>query len=122
MLSDIRIVLVNTSHSGNIGSAARAMKTMGLTKLHLVEPLHYPSAEATARASGADDVLANAIVHTDLISALHGCHQVYGLSARLRHLPVPVLDPRQAVQHIQQQPSQHHVELGRTSEQLVSCF
>ena len=52
---NIRFILVGTTHPGNIGAAARAMKTMGLSNLHLVEPLHYPSAEATARASGADD-------------------------------------------------------------------
>lgn len=127
-LENIRFILVGTTHPGNIGAAARAMKTMGLTTLHLVEPLHYPSAEATARASGADDVLANAIVHTDLMSALHGCHQVYGLSARLRHLPVPVLDPRQAVQHIQQQPDDTQIAVmfgrehsGLSNEELDRC-
>ena len=57
-LDNIRFVLVGTTHPGNIGAAARAMKTMGLSNLHLVTPKHYPSAEATTRASGADDVLA----------------------------------------------------------------
>lgn len=99
----VRFVLVGTTHPGNIGAAARAMKTMGLSNLHLVEPLHYPSAEATARASGADDVLANAIVHQDLLSAIDGCQKVYGMSARLRHLPVPAVTPREAVEQIQQQ-------------------
>ena len=127
-LDNIRFVLVGTTHPGNIGAAARAMKTMGLTKLHLVEPLHYPSAEATARASGADDVLANAVVHSDLVSALDGCHQVYGMSARLRHLPVPVVDPRQAVEQIQQQPDDHKTAIlfgrehsGLTNEELDRC-
>jgi TrmH family RNA methyltransferase len=99
----VRIVLVGTTHPGNIGAAARAMKTMGLTNLHLVQPLDYPSAEATARASGADDVLARAVVHQDLLSAIDGCQKVYGMSARLRHLPVPSVTPRQAVEQIQQQ-------------------
>ena len=103
-LDSIRFVLVGTTHPGNIGAAARAMKTMGILNLHLVEPLHYPSAEATARASGADDILASAVVHDNLQSAIEGCHQVYGMSARLRHLPVPIVDPRQAVKQIQQ----HH--------------
>jgi TrmH family RNA methyltransferase len=127
-LDNIRFVLVGTTHPGNIGAAARAMKTMGLTKLHLVEPLHYPSAEATARASGADDVLANAVVHSDLVSALDGCHQIYGMSARLRHLPVPVVDPRQAVEQIQQQPNEHQTAIlfgrehsGLTNEELDRC-
>ena len=101
-LDSIRFVLVGTTHPGNIGAAARAMKTMGISNLHLVEPLHYPSAEATARASGADDLLASAIVHDSLQSAIEGCHQVYGMSARLRHLPVPIVDPRQAVEQIQE--------------------
>ena len=100
-LANIRFILVGTTHPGNIGAAARAMKTMGLSNLHLVSPKIYPSAEATARASGADDVLATAVVHDSLDAAIAGCHQVLGMSARLRHLPVPVLDPRQAVQHIQ---------------------
>ena len=103
-LDNIRFVLVGTTHPGNIGASARAMKTMGISNLHLVEPMHYPSAEATARASGADDLLASAVVHDNLQSAIEGCHQVYGMSARLRHLPVPVVDPRQAVEQIQQ----HH--------------
>jgi TrmH family RNA methyltransferase len=127
-LDNIRFVLVGTTHPGNIGAAARAMKTMGLTKLHLVEPLHYPSAEATARASGADDVLANAVVHQDLVSALVGCHQVYGMSARLRHLPVPVVDPRQAVAQIQQQSDESEVAIlfgrehsGLSNEELDRC-
>lgn len=97
---NIRFVLVGTTHPGNIGAAARAMKTMGVTQLHLVAPLHYPSAEATARASGADDVLAKSVVHADLASALVGCDQVYAMSARLRHLQVPVRDPREAVADI----------------------
>ena len=103
-LDSIRFVLVGTTHPGNIGAAARAMKTMGILNLHLVEPLHYPSAEATARVSGADDILASAVVHDNLQSAIEGCHQVYGMSARLRHLTVPIVDPRQAVKQIQQ----HH--------------
>jgi len=127
-LDNIRFVLVGTTHPGNIGAAARAMKTMGLSKLHLVEPLHYPSAEATARASGADDVLANAVVHDDLPSAIAGCHQVYGMSARLRHLPVPVVDPRQAVQQIQSYQGDTQVAIlfgrehsGLSNDELDRC-
>ena len=127
-LENIRFVLVGTTHPGNIGAAARAMKTMGLTKLHLVEPLHYPSAEATARASGADDVLASVVVHQDLVSAITGCHQVYGMSARLRHLPIPVVDPRQAVAQIQQQADDSQIAIlfgrehsGLSNEELDKC-
>jgi TrmH family RNA methyltransferase len=127
-LDNIRFVLVGTTHPGNIGAAARAMKTMGLTNLHLVQPKIYPSAEATARASGADDVLASAVVHDTLDDALVGCQQVYGMSARLRHLPVPVVDPREAVAHIQQQTDDAQVAIifgrehsGLTNEELDRC-
>ena len=93
MLSNIRVVLVNTSHPGNIGAAARAMKTMGLTRLCLVEPKNYPDADATARASGADDVLASAQVCADVDEALQGCRFVIGASARSRSIPVPLINP-----------------------------
>jgi TrmH family RNA methyltransferase len=95
MLSSTRLVLLNTSHPGNIGAAARAMKTMGLEELYLVGPKQFPSAEATARASGADDLLAAARVCNRLDEALHGCHLVIGASARARSIPCPLLDPRE---------------------------
>ena len=96
MLENIRIVLVGTTHPGNIGGAARAIKNMGLSRLALVAPLHFPSAEATARASGADDVLAVAEVHADLDAALAGCALVFGATARGRSIPWPAVDPREA--------------------------
>ena len=70
MLASTRILLLNTSHPGNIGAAARAMKTMGLEELCLVRPKQFPAAEATARASGADDLLARARVFDGLEEAL----------------------------------------------------
>ena len=73
-----RIVLVNTSHPGNIGAAARAMKNMGLSELCLVDPQVFPSAEATARASGADDLLSNAQVVDRLDAGLGGASLVIG--------------------------------------------
>ncbi|PCJ32155.1 MAG: tRNA (cytosine(32)/uridine(32)-2'-O)-methyltransferase TrmJ [Gammaproteobacteria bacterium] len=127
-LENIRFILVGTTHPGNIGAAARAMKTMGFSNLHLVSPKIYPSAEATARASGADDVLAKAVVHNSLDEALVGCEQVYGMSARLRHLPVPVLNPREAVAHIQQTSDDAHIAIvfgrehsGLSNEELDRC-
>ena len=69
-LENIRIVLINTTHSGNIGATARAMKVMGLSSLHLVTPAEFPNAQATAMASGADDLLRDARVHDSLDSAL----------------------------------------------------
>jgi len=95
----IRIVLIATSHPGNIGAAARAMKTMGFERLVLVEPKSYPNADATARASGADDVLANAVVCDSLEQALTGCHYVFGLSARERTIPWPQMSPCECAQY-----------------------
>lgn len=96
----VRIVLVDTSHAGNIGAAARAMKNMGLRRLYLVNPKLFPHADATARASGADDVLAQATVCASLDEALAGCALVVGASARLRNLHVPLLDPRQCAEQV----------------------
>ena len=73
MLENIRIVLVNTSHPGNIGAAARAMKNMGLSSLYLVDPKDHPSYEAYSRAVGADDVLGDARVVSTLPEAIEGC-------------------------------------------------
>lgn len=95
MLENIRIVLVNTSHPGNIGGAARAMKNMGLTRLVLVEPRKFPSHECDVRASGATDVLEGAQVVATLEEALVGCNLVLGTSARDRRIPWPLLDPRE---------------------------
>jgi len=96
MLQNIRIVLVETTHPGNIGATARAMKNMGLARLFLVKPQHYPSADATARAAGADDLLAGAVLCDSLDEALVGCGVVFGASARERKIAWPQLDPRQA--------------------------
>jgi len=93
--SEIKIVLVNTTHSGNIGGVARAMKNMGLSDLVLVEPKMFPSEEATARAAGADDVLASATVVATLNDAIADCELVFGTSARERHIPWPIMDPRE---------------------------
>jgi TrmH family RNA methyltransferase len=92
----IRVVLVETSHPGNIGAAARAMKNMGLAELVLVRPQQFPSAEATARASGADDLLARARVAGGIAEAVEGCGLVMGSSARPRTANWRVLDPRAA--------------------------
>ena len=97
-LTGVRVVLINTTHPGNIGAAARAMKVMGLSSLHLVTPKIFPNAEATAMASGADDLLQTAVVHDSLDSALAGCSLVLGTSARLRSLPMPMLDARRAAE------------------------
>lgn len=95
-LDRIRIVLSHTSHPGNLGAAARAMKTMGLSRLYLVRPKEFPSAEADARASGAADVLANAVVCETLEEALTGTVFAAALTARRREMALPVAWPRQA--------------------------
>ncbi len=90
----VRIVLVETSHPGNIGAVARAMRTMGLDDLVLVSPKHFPSPEATARAAGADDLLERARVVGTLADAVTDCGLVYGASARLRTVALPNVNPR----------------------------
>ncbi|MFZ0219500.1 MAG: RNA methyltransferase [Candidatus Aquirickettsiella sp.] len=85
-LSQIRIVLVNTTDPGNIGATARAMKTMGLKQLYLVDPKFFPHVNASVRASSAIDVLAEAIVVDHLALAIQDCHLVFGTSTRTREL------------------------------------
>ncbi len=98
----IRIVMVNTTEAGNIGAAARAMKNMALKNLYLVNPNNYPSAKATARASGADDVLANAIVCNNLNAALIGCDLIIGASARQRTIKWQQLDVKASTKLIKE--------------------
>lgn len=95
MLDHIRIVMVNTTHPGNIGAVARAMKNMGLSDLCLVQPKVFPDESATARASGATDILDAATVVDNLPDALKDCQLVVGASARGRHIPWPVINPRE---------------------------
>lgn len=98
-LNNIRIVLVGTTHPGNIGASARAMKCMGLTQLYLVNPpAGFPGADVTARAAGADDVLNEATVCDTLEAAIRDCAVVIGTTARDRSIPWPVLTPSQCAQ------------------------
>ncbi|KPV95996.1 tRNA (cytidine/uridine-2'-O-)-methyltransferase TrmJ [Pseudoalteromonas sp. P1-9] len=92
-LDKIRIVLVNTSHTGNIGSVARAMKTMGFSKLYLVDPVNPVDSHASALAAGATDVLGNAVVVDTLQEAIADCNTVIGTSARSRTLSWPMVNP-----------------------------
>jgi TrmH family RNA methyltransferase len=98
----IRIVLVDTNHPGNIGAAARAMKNMGLEELCLVRPKRFPDPEAYARASGADDLLDAARVYETLADAIADCGLVVGTSARQRHLPWDLVEPRDCAHTIVQ--------------------
>ena len=128
MLSDIHIVLVETTHPGNIGAVARAMKAMGLGSLRLVKPRCFPSAEATARASGADDLLARARVLSSLEEALADCQLVVGTSNRQRTIDLPLLDPRQMAENLAARPLPAAVAIlfgpehsGLSNAQLDRC-
>ncbi|WP_422462249.1 RNA methyltransferase [Endozoicomonas sp. ALB115] len=125
---NISIVLVNPSHPGNIGAAARAMKTMGLSQLCLVAPDEFPSGTATALASGADDILRNARVCATLDEALADCQFVVGTSARVRGVSLPLVDPRACARSIIDEAVIHKVALifgredkGLTNDQLRRC-
>lgn len=98
--SDIRIVLVEPSHPGNIGAVARAMKNMGLEQLMLVSPRQFPHSEAVARASGADDVLAKAQVVGTVADAIAGCGLVVATTSRTRDQYFRVADVRDAAERI----------------------
>jgi tRNA (cytidine32/uridine32-2'-O)-methyltransferase len=127
-LDNIRIVLVNTSHPGNIGGVARAMKNMGLTRLYLVAPRDYPSEQADGRAVSAADILAAAVVVPTLDAAIGDCQFVVGTSARERRIPWPLLDARQCAGRIAQTSSREQVAVlfgredrGLTNEELQVC-
>jgi TrmH family RNA methyltransferase len=126
----VRIVMVNTTEPGNIGAAARAMKNMNLTKLYLVNPKGFPSAEATARASGADDLLSKAIVCDSLEDALRGTDIVIGASARQRSIRWKQMDVVEACTEIQNITSKGNQEAavvfgtekyGLTNDELDLC-
>lgn len=131
MLDNVRMVLVNTSHPGNIGGAARAMKNMGITQLVLVDPRRFPDKDASARAAGADDVLLNARVVATLEEALADCVLVMGTSARDRRIPWPVVDPREAADKVLDQLAElpdcqvalvfGREDSGLTSDELQRC-
>lgn len=99
-LTNPRFVLARTSHPGNIGSAARAIRTMGFARLLLVTPHRYPDPQVAAMAAGADDVLASLVVCDDLPSAIADCTRVYGLSARRRGIPLSEISPREAAAQV----------------------
>lgn len=107
----IRVVLVGTTHPGNIGAVARAMKNMGLVDLCLVEPRYFPHEEAVARASGADDVLENARVVDSLAEAIADCVYVVGASARTRTINWPCLDAKDAAARLVDESSHGNVAI-----------
>lgn len=129
MLSNIRIVLVQTFHPGNIGASARAMKTMGLSDLVLVAPRRFPDHEATRLAAGAEDLVEQARVVESLEAAVTDCVQVVGASARLRSLPLPHFDePDEMARELVENAAQDPVALvfgrerfGLTNEEIRCC-
>jgi len=125
---NIRIVLVNTTHPGNIGGAARAMKNMGLAELYLVQPREYPAPRAVWRAAGARDVLANATIVESVDEAIADCALVVGTSARERRIPWPLLNPRECGEKIYSEAATHKTALlfgredrGLTNDELQKC-
>lgn len=128
MIEDIRVILVETSHPGNIGAVARSMKNMGLKSLFLVNPKTFPSALATERSAGADDILENAQVVPTLREAICDCELVLGTSARLRQIPRPTLNPRQTAEKVFAYPNLNKVAIlfgtersGLTNDALAQC-
>jgi len=101
-LANVRVVLSHTTHPGNIGAAARAMKTMGLRHLYLINPRHFPDAQATAMAAGADDILQNAVVCSSIDEALQGTVFTVAMTARLRDISIEVKTPREAMPQVLQ--------------------
>jgi tRNA (cytidine32/uridine32-2'-O)-methyltransferase len=121
MMLNTRIVLMNPTHPGNIGAAARAMKNMGLSELYLVKPKLFPHHDATVRASGADDILQKAVVVDTLPAALVGCERVYATSARSRRLEWPLCTPREAAEQMKVQTElKSCVIFGRESSGLTN--
>ena len=113
-LDNIRVVLVHTTHSGNIGGVARAMKNMGLRNLTLVKPLEYPAPEAEWRAASAIDVLEQASVVETVAEAIADAQFVVGTSARERRIPWPVQDARQCASRL--------VDNAQAGEQVAILF
>ncbi len=127
-LARVRIVLSHTSHPGNIGACARAMKTMGITRLYLVNPRHFPDAEADARASGASDILEQAVVCQTLSEALKDTVMVAGMTARRRDLALPFCWAREGAAQLVETAAQEEVALvfgnetsGLSNEELSLC-
>lgn len=128
LLSRIRVILCRPSHPGNIGAAARAMKTMGLSRLYLVSPKQFPDPEAVTRATGAVNLLEEAKITNTLAEALHGCSYAVALSARLRDLGPAIGQPRETVARLLIEAGEGEVALvfgnetgGLSNEEILHC-
>jgi tRNA/rRNA methyltransferase len=125
-VANIRVVLCRPSHPGNIGSAARAMKTMGLTDLRLVAPERYPAKEAQWMATNAGDVLEKAVVHEHLLDSIQDCSASFAMSARGREWSPQVLDVRAAAGRAAQLADKvafvfGSEDAGLTNEEMFAC-
>ena len=128
LLNSVKVVLVGTTHPGNIGATARAMKNMGILDLALVEPKEFSSDVATFRSKAAKDILEKASVHTSLEEAISECELVVGTSVRGRTIPWPVLNPREAAEEMHKSSLNGKVAIvfgredrGLTNEELGLC-
>ena len=128
ILANVRVILSHTSHPGNIGAAARAMKTMGLEHLYLINPLKFPNHQAEVMAVSAVDILEKAVVCSSLEVALQGTVLVAGVSARVRDISQEVLTPRDAMPQLVRHAVRNPVALlfgtemsGLTNEELARC-
>jgi len=127
-LNSVKIVLVGTTHPGNIGAAARAMKNMGIKSLSLVQPKEFPSDVAIYRSKAAKDILEHAQVFNNLEEAIFDCELVIGTSARGRKVPWPILNPKEAAEEVSRSSSHHNIAIifgredrGLTNEELGLC-
>ena len=127
-LNTVKVVLVGTTHPGNIGAAARAIKNMGIYNLALVKPKEFPSDIAIYRSKAAKDILENAEIYESLEDAIAGCKLVVGTSARARSVPWPVFNPRDAAEEMRKISKQGNVAIvfgredrGLTNDELGLC-
>jgi len=128
MLKNVRIVLVETFHPGNIGAAARALKNMGLSQLWLVNPRDFPSDEALSRAAGATDLLESARVVHSLDEAIADCQLIIGTSARERAYDLPLQDLETAAEQIWQESQTGEIAIlfgrettGLNNKEMLMC-
>ena len=128
LLNSVKIVLVGTTHPGNIGAAARAMKNMGFRNLSLVKPKEFPSDVATYRSKASKDILENALIFNNLQEAVVDCELVIGTSARDRKVPWPILSPKESAEEVSKSLKTHKIAIvfgredrGLTNEELGLC-